>query len=215
VAAIALASVVLAGGCGSGGSGGSDGEPSDDAQQLTLTPHQYREIERMYRAQLPFGAQGTDQVAATRQAIRGCREMDRSDPLLAALVDSCEELIESLAGLTRQDCATVRQCTALMSATATVFDRLLAAVDESRPIVERVVASRACRDVLLSNEHVPALERASDVFKRVADAFKSGEPQRIAAVEDGLTGMTADLENVPSAREMLRRFQRDCRPTTA
>jgi hypothetical protein len=197
-------------GCGSDGTD----EPGPSAPSGALTARQYSQLERLYRTQLPFDRAGSDRKSI-RHTIRGCREVDASDELLAAVVDGCEQLMGAFAGLMKRDCKTQEECIALISDGAILIDRLLATVEENTPVIERHVSDQECRDVLLSREQAAALEQASEAFKNFVEVANSGDLPQLATAQAEMGQATAALDRAPSSREMLRRFQRACRPVAS
>lgn len=222
--AVVLAAVALASGCGSSGDAGeaSGAERATDAAREAgsgLSQHQYDELEEMLVAMLPLDeVAGTTDPKAIRarlaEAAAACGEVDRRDPLLAAMVDGCERTFAAF-GSSAMDCSTAAVCGRAMASVADAMDELATTVRENQPTIARAVPAGPCLDVLLSAEEVETAEAAVPVFRRAAKAIASGDPAAIAAVEDDMADVEARESELPSVREELRGFRRHCRPERA
>lgn len=208
-AAVAMLVCAVAIGCGSD-------EPASKSSG-TLTPTQYAEIERMYRAMVPLdGLADNDDARSIRRVATGtaraCRQVDQTDPLLATMVDGCQRITANLAGLTRLDCTNEQNCGELMTSYVATMRDLLEALRRSERVVEQEVGAPACRDALLTPDQTEALEKAVDAFDRFNAAAQSGDADQLERTGAEVEQALAAMDESPSAREQLQTFRRACRP---
>ncbi len=149
---------------------------------------------------------------AVRTAVRGCRQIDRSDPLLAAMVDGCEQLLGRVAALADLDCTTARECTELMEKVSTTMRDLIETLHKMEPVVEREVGDPACRDALLTPDQTELLEELADAFDRFSKAVESGDAAAVTTIGAEIDEAAAAMENSPSIKQQLKTFRRDCKP---
>lgn len=218
LAAVAVTTCALAIGCGSDGT--DEPSPGSPSPNSTLTAKQYAELERMYLAMLPLDSLADNSDARslrhlTRGTARACRQVDRTDPLLAAMVEGCERIVGRLAAFDTPDCATKQECDALLEKFSAALRDLLDTLRETEPIVEREVGDQACRDALLVPEQMPSLERAVDAFDRFADAVTSGDAEAVETTGADVDEALAALDKAPSTKEQLQTFRRDCKPVAS
>lgn len=208
VAALICAAAV---GCGSDDS-------ASQSSNTTLTARQYAELERLYRAQVPLDRMvGSDDPDTTRRLLAGtarsCRQVDKSDPLLAAVVSGCEQLAKNMAALGDFDCATEKACNKLMASFTTTMRQLLETLQRSEPIIDQGISDDACRDALLIPEEIEVLEESVDALQRFNDAAQAGEVDTLEAAGEDVDKALAGFDEIPSAKDQLRDFRAACRPT--
>jgi hypothetical protein len=93
--AIALVAVVLLAGAGRG---------ADSGEEEPLSPDRYRQVERLYEAQVAMEELAGDSPRlAFERMDRACGRLDRQDELLAAMALSCGESVEWGRALTEVD----------------------------------------------------------------------------------------------------------------
>jgi hypothetical protein len=220
VAAVVSVACALAVGCGSDADNGSDA-PVDESTTVsaepTLTRKQFSELEQLYRAIVPLersanraGPESSHRFNA--EMARACRQIDRRDPLLAAMDDACQRTVDSVAALAGLDCDTLASCEALMTETAESLRELLAAMRKLEPVVEREVANAACRDVLLAPDQTAIFEEAADALDGLIEAVDASDPDAIEGANADVQAAFAAIDDGPSARDELRLFRASCRP---
>jgi hypothetical protein len=221
VAAVVAAGCTLAVGCGSDAESGSDASVGESTPAVTaeptLTPKQYSELERLYRALVPLeavaerdGPQSSDRF--NTGMARACRQVGRTDRLLAAMSDACQRTVESVAALGGLDCDTLANCRALLAKTAQVLRELLAEMRKLEPVVERQVADVACRDVLLAPDQTAIFEEAADTLDRFVEAVDANDLDAIEGANADVQAAFAAIDDGPTARDELRVFRASCRP---
>jgi hypothetical protein len=194
---------------------GSD-DPGDQSSGTSLTAHQYAELERLYRAQVPLdrlvGSSDPDDMRRLLTGTkRSCQQVDKSDPLLAAVVHGCEELATNMAALGNLDCATPKECNELMASLTTTMQSMLDALRRSQPIIERDVSDEACRDALVIPEEREVLEEVVDALQRFDDAMRSDDIDELEAAGADVDETLKGFDDTPSAKEQLRDFRAACR----
>lgn len=213
VSAIVVSACAFAIGCGSDGAD----EPSSASPGGTLTARQYAELERMYSAMVPLDKLADNDDARSLRKVtagtaRACRQVDQTDPLLAAMVDGCERTMANMAAFGDFDCSTEQKCNELMASFVATMRDLLDTLHESKPIVEREVGDPACRDALLTPEQTEALKETVDAFDSFAAAARSGNASELESTGAEVEKALAAMDEVPSARAQFQEFRRACRP---
>jgi hypothetical protein len=212
-AAAAALICAIAVGCGSDDS-------ASQSSNSTLTPKQYTELERMYLVMAPADGLADNDDArslrrAVRIAVRGCRQIDRSDPLLAAMVDGCEQLLGRFAAIADLDCTTARECTEMVEEISTTMRDLIETLHEMEPVVEREVGDPECRDALLTPDQTELLEKLADAFDRFSKAVTSGDADAVTTTGAEIDKVAAAMDDSPSIKQQLKTFRRDCKPVTS
>lgn len=205
IAAVGAVLCALVAGCGSDESSG------------TLTAKQFDELERLYLAMIPLedladNADAQSLRRVTRGTARACRRVDRSDPLLAAMVENCQRMTASLAALQGSGCTTERDCNAQVEASTAAAVELLAALNGMKPVVEREISDQACRDALSMPDRTARLERAVDAIDRLQKAARSGDPDALQAAIAEAEAAQAELQQARTIKQELRAFRAACRP---
>lgn len=215
------AMAALAMGCGS--SDGSDGEGNSTVATVStyetasgLSQPQYEALEELLVAILPL-----DKIDVTKdlekaqrvldEAAAACSDVDRGDPLLAAMVDGCERTLATLAALD-PDCSSASQCGQAMGSLAEAVDDLARTARANQPTIARAVSRPACREALLSSEVLEVAEFSVPVYRQAADAIGNADQEAYAALEDDMAAIDTRSEALPSQRQELERFRRNCRP---
>ena len=211
----------LAVGCGSSddsaGEGGSTAATvSAQDTRSGLSQPQYDALEELLLAMLPLDEieAATNLEKAQRvldDAVAVCSDVDRSDPLLAAMVDGCEGTLATVAAVD-PDCTSASQCEQVMRSLGETMGDLARTIRANQPTIERAVSSPACRETMRAAEGLEVAELSASVYQQAADAIGNADQQAFADLEDDMAAIDARNEALPSQRQQLERFRRDCRP---
>lgn len=140
-----------------------------------------------------------------------CSSVNRKDPLLAAMVDGCERTLATVAAVD-PNCASADQCQQAMRSLGESMDELVRTVRKNQPTIERAVSNAACRETMLAGEAIEVAELSASVYRQAADAIGAADQDALTDLEDDMAAIDARNEALPSQRQQLERFRRDCRP---
>jgi hypothetical protein len=227
ITGVAVAGLLAVAGCGgdsdsssteaSGGSERASDRPADpDVETRARQPlsrHQFEEIERLYRAQLAAEARHQGDIAKTSAATkRACRRVNREDRLLAAIVKTCDEMLDFFAELSQQNCASPKECAPVQRRAVAMLDRVLESLDEADAVIDQTVAGAACRRALTTPKIERLVKEMRDSVSEVATAMESGDERAIGAASQRFIAALSDYPSAAAARPVFKRFRQACAP---
>lgn len=219
----AVAAVLIFAGCGSDdpsatGNSAGDGEPSAGQTKGVadgpMTPRRYEQLEDLYEAGIESEKAGAvgEFRASTRILLRACDRVDRDDRLLAAVTLDCDQALSELHAIFGEDCSSPESCAPLARRGARAARQSIETGRETNDVIADEVDDVACRDALMSSDrYLTALSKLADALDDLAATID--ENGDIDAAQARLDRASAAIEALPSARAMLRRFQRACAPS--
>jgi hypothetical protein len=211
-------------GCGGGDESDPQGSQAADTSAAPsgggpLTAEQYEQLMPLYRASIAVEASGDETssdeyVDATRALARACDEVDRDDRLLNAMVKDCEQSLTKLLSIVEEDCSDPDACATAMGDGAQVMRRMVRLGRESNQVIAEEVESQPCKRALSTPARLSAvLEEMAAVLDDVAKAIGSGNAAEAEALQARMEKATARMDELPTARATLKRFQRACAPS--
>jgi hypothetical protein len=211
----------LAIGCGSSDEADREGDSTVAAVSAHdtasgLSRRQYDALEELMVAMVPLDeTDGPQDQGKTQRALddvaAACSEVDRGDPLLAAMVDGCERILGSLAAAD-PDCSSASRCAAVFRSLADAMGDLARTARKNQPTIDRGVSDAHCRQAMLSTEATEVAELAASVYRRAGDAVENADQDAYADLEDDMAALEERSDALPSQRQQLERFRRYCLP---
>jgi hypothetical protein len=190
---------------------------SDDGTQEpagSLTASQYRQLEHLYRVQVTVEEmQEKGQYRAPlRKAVKACATVDRSDPLLAAVVAGCKETAQLGLSLTDMRCSDASRCSAMFRVTADRTDELLDTMRQAQRRVRMLLGANGCSEALAAPlKFLDAFETLSRALREMANAIKASDETLLRAATEKLEQSGERVEeSTPSAATFLNRFRENC-----